>query len=74
MSCASTQFQALYFCGPHEKPHGVRDFIKHYHLQLETKLGNGKCEIRCIPCACISCTNMLGKKWFIGSDPNRQPC
>ena len=46
MSCASTQFPALPFCDPHEKPHGVRGLSKHYHLLLDPILDNGKCEIR----------------------------
>ena len=32
MPCASTQFQALLFCGPHAQPHRFRGVIKHYHL------------------------------------------
>ena len=46
---------------------------KHYHLRLDPILGNGKFEIRRIPCTCISCTNMLDKPWVIGSGPKRQP-
>ena len=73
MSCASTQFQVFSFCGPHEKHHGVIRSSKDYHLRLEPKLGNGKCAIRRITCACIACTNMLDKPWVIVSDPTRQP-
>ena len=32
MACASTKFQALSFCGSHEKPHGVRGLSKNYNL------------------------------------------
>ena len=46
MSCASTQFPALPFCDPHEKPHGVRGLSKHYHLLLDPILDNGKCAIK----------------------------
>ena len=35
MLCASTQFQALLFCGPHANPRGVRRLSKHYHLRLD---------------------------------------
>ena len=73
-SCASTQFQALSFSGPHAKPHGVRGLNKHYHLQLHPKLGHGKCEIIWIPFACIAFTNVLYKPWVIVSDPTRKPC
>ena len=45
LSCSSTQFQALLFCGPHAKTHWSRGWIKHYHLRLDPKLGHGKCEI-----------------------------
>ena len=45
ISCATTQFHALPFCGLHVKPHGVRGLSKHYHLQLDPKLGHGKCAI-----------------------------
>ena len=60
------------FCGTHAKTHGVRGLIKHYHLQLDPKLGNGKCVIRPISCECIACTDMLDEPWVIGIDPNRQ--
>ena len=72
LPCASTQFIAFLFCGPHAKPHGVIGLSKHYHLRLEPKLGHGKCEIRCILCACISFTNMLDKPWVIGGEPTRK--
>ena len=73
MSCASTQFQALSFCGTHEKSHGVRGLSKHYHLRLDPKLSHGKCSIRRTHFDCIPFTNMLYKPLAIGSDPNRQP-
>ena len=34
ISCATTQFHALPFCGPHIKQHEVKGIIKHYHLRL----------------------------------------
>ena len=42
MSCATTQFPELSFCGPHAKPHELRGLSKHYHLLLDPKLGNEK--------------------------------
>ena len=73
MSCASMQLNALLFCGPHAKPHGVRGSSKHYILRLEPKWGDGKCAIRRIACAYKACTNMLDKTWVIGSDLIRKP-
>ena len=46
---------------------------KHYPLQLDHKLGNGKFAIIWIPCSCIDCTIILDKPWAVGSDTNRQP-
>ena len=53
ISCATTHFPPLPSCGPHAKPHGMRGLSKHYHFQIDPKLGHGKCKIRLIPCACI---------------------
>ena len=53
MSCAKTQFPALWLYGPHAKPHGVIGLIKHFHLQLDPKLIHGKCAIQKITCSCI---------------------
>ena len=50
MSCDSTKFPSLMFCGPHKKPYGLRGLSKHYYLQLDHKSGNGKCEIIRTPC------------------------
>ena len=61
MPCVLMQFQALLFCGPYAKPHIVRVLSKNYLLRLDPKLGNGKCAIRRIPCACKDFTNMLDK-------------
>ena len=73
VSFASTKFTALTFFVPHEKSHGVRGLIKHYHLQLEPKLDNGKCAIKRIPCACNVCTNMSDKHWAIVVELIDQP-
>ena len=54
--CNTNQFPALPFCGPPYKPHGARGMIKHYHLNFDTKPGNGVCEVCCIPCACVAGT------------------
>ena len=55
------------------KSHGVSGRSTHYHFWLDPKLGNGKCEIRWIPCACITCTNILVRPWFIFSELTRKP-
>ena len=68
MSCGTTNFPALPFCGPHVKLYGVRGLSKHYHLQLEPKLGYGKCAIRRMPFSFVACTNMLDKPWVHGVD------
>ena len=43
---------------------------KNYHLRFDPKLGMGVCEIRRIPCACVTCTSMLDKPsiYVISSD------
>ena len=64
--CNTNQFPALPFCGPHSKPHGAMGLSKNYHLRFYPKLGNGVCEIRCIPCDCVECTSMLDKAWIYG--------
>ena len=60
------------FCGPHYKPHGTRGMSNHYHLRFDTKLGNGVCAIRCIPCDCVACTSMLDKTWIYGKPSDEQ--
>ena len=57
--CDITQFLSLPFCGTCEKPYGVRDLRKHYHMRLDTKLGCITCSIRQIPYACYVYTYML---------------
>ena len=44
MNLNSTHFLTLQFCGPHTKPHGMIVLSKHYHLNLDPKLGQGICE------------------------------
>ena len=64
MYCNTNQFTVLSFFGPHSKPHGARELIKHYHLHFDPKLGMGICTIRRIPCACVACSSMLDKRWI----------
>ena len=51
--CTKNQFPGFPFCGPHNKPHGVRGLPKNYHMRFDPKLVHGTCAICCIPCACI---------------------
>ena len=64
--CNTHQFPALTFCGPHYRPRGVRGLIKHCHLYFDPKLGNGICEICCIPCDFVAFTSMIDKPWIYG--------
>ena len=66
MHCNTNQLLALPFFGPHYKPRGARGLSKYCHLRFDTKLGNGICEIRRIPCACVAFTSMLDKPWISG--------
>ena len=70
--CNTNQLPALLFCVPHYKPHGARGLSKNYHLRFDTKLGNGVCAIRRIPCACVACTSMLDKTWIYGIPSDEQ--
>ena len=63
--CDSKKFQEFPFRGPHKKPHWVRGLSTYNHLQIDHKLGHGRCA--------IICTNILYKPWIIGSDSARKP-
>ena len=45
LSCDTTKFPSLTFCGPKKKPHRVWGLRKHYNIQLDKKLGYVTCEI-----------------------------
>ena len=47
----------------HIKPYVVHGLIRNHHLQFDPKLGQGKCEIRHIPCVYNSCTYHLDFLW-----------
>ena len=39
--------------------------MKHfYHIRYDTKLGEGFCAMRRIPCACSGCVEKLSKPWL----------
>ena len=48
----------------HTKSYAVHGLIRNHHLQFDPKLGQGKCEIRHIPCVYNSCTDHLGFCWI----------
>ena len=63
-------FVHYHFCGPHTEPHVVRGLRKNV---LDYILGQGICEMRLIPCACVDCTSMLEKTWSTGISHYEQP-
>ena len=73
MSFYPTHFPVFIFCGPHAKHHGVRGLNKHYHIIINTKLGNGTCEKFIITCECMACNSTLDKPWFRGISHTKQP-
>ena len=73
MSCDTTQFPVMPFCGPHVKSYGVWGLSRHYHLQLDPKLGHGKCAVQKVPWACVSNNNMLAKHRGPGVSHVQQP-
>ena len=73
MGCSSEMFPELPFADLTKKHHGARGLEKHYHFRLDPKLGQGKCAIRRIPCACEACMNQLDKKWIPGKNDKEQP-
>ena len=72
MYCDTNQFLTLPFCDSHPKPHGARGLGNHYNLRFDLNLGHGICEIRRIPCTCVSCTSMLDKPWISGMNSTKQ--
>ena len=72
MYCDTNQFPELQFCGPHTKPHGVRDLIEHYNSHFNPKIGHGICAIFRIPCAYVACTSMFYQPWISGIPLKKQ--
>ena len=75
--CDTNHFPSFQFCVPHKNSHGVRGWIKQYHIVFNTKIGHVTCEILHITCACTQCTSTLDKPWTPGvilhQQPNYQP-
>ena len=73
MYCATTQYYEFQFCGPHNKPHGVRRLINHYHMSFNPKLVHGTCSKCIIPCTYTQCKSTLYKPWTPGMPEHQQP-
>ena len=71
--CTTKQFPKLTFCGSHNKPHGVHEFSKNYHMRFDPKLGHGTCAICCIPYTCNQFKYTLGKPLTPGVLTHLQP-
>ena len=64
MSCSVEVFHKIPLNNQHNtKPYGLKDLIQYYHLHFDPKLGQGKCAIRIIPCACNAYIDQLGFPW-----------
>ena len=47
--------------------------MTHYHFRFDCMIGQDRCAIRRIPCACKSCTDQLDEKWVNGLPAEEQP-
>ena len=72
MFCDMAQFTELKFCGPHTKPHGIHALGNNYYVRFDHNLGDGKCNMCCIPCAYIYFITILDHIWIPGMEPNLQ--
>ena len=70
----TNQLPALKKFDPNSKPHGARGPSQHYHFCFGSKIVNGVCEIRRIPCACVACTSMLDKPCISDIPSDKQEC
>ena len=57
----------------HTKPYVVHGLIRNYHLQFDLELGQGKCEIRHIPCVYNSYTDHLDFIWIPTYSDDKKP-
>ena len=71
--CATTQYSESQFCGPHNRPHGVRRLIHQYHMSFYPKLGHWTCSICIITCAYTQCKPTIYKLWTPGMPARQQP-
>ena len=42
--------------------------LSHYHYCIDPNMGEGKCALKNIPCACVSCTDQLDHAWIPDKD------
>ena len=72
MYCATKQFNELQFIVTHNKTHGLRGLVNHYHMRFDPKLGRGTCAIHCIPCDNYF-TSMIEQPWAPCMQVQQQP-
>ena len=72
MYCATKQFNELQFIVTHNKTHGLRGLLNHYHMRFYPKLGRGTCAIHCIPCDNYF-TSMIKQPWATCTPVQQQP-
>ena len=54
-------FPSLNIAENRKKIHGSTGIMSRYHFRVDPDLGQGKCTLRRIPCACINCMAQLDK-------------
>ena len=74
MYCDKNQFPELTFCGPYNKPHGVRGLSKNYHIFFGNKLVHSTCEICYITYASTQFKSTIDQPWTPGIPQQQQPC
>ena len=52
---------------------GSTGVMTHYNYRFDPKLGEGKCAIQRITCACTFCIGQLNKAWIPKIDDKDQP-
>ena len=45
---------------------GISTVISHYYYCMDTNTGEVKCELLCMTCACVACTNQPDHVWITG--------
>ena len=73
MGWCSKHFPNIAVVEGKKKIRGSSTVLSHYHYRADPLLGEGKCAMRRIPCACLECTNQLSKPWIHGVSPSEQP-
>jgi hypothetical protein len=73
MTWSKSCFKSIKVADGRSKVRGCETVISHYHYRVDSKLGEGKCLMRRIPCLCKSCNSQLKRKWLPGVEPSKQP-